>query len=147
MRMAHKLKNRDKYIYVPLFSEDDQPLPKQIYYLGSRYYHGILGDGINAMPTYSILQCLKYGADKTNFRTFYKLILGDEYGSDGQVIDIPNIIIEDWRFPPNDEEPTDPPDPWKPPFPEDEDEEDDYTTLVARSQAIMWSFVNSPYNV
>ena len=152
---TYPLRKLNKFIYVKLFDEDDQPLPKQIYKLGSRYYHGILGDGINAVPTYSIIQSLKHTADRTNFRTFYSLRLTDEYGSDGQIIDIPNIEIEDFRFPPNDTDPTDDPDPWDPNFhpddpnnPEDDEpEDDDYTTLIARSQAILWSMVVDGYNV
>lgn len=154
---TYPMRKLNKFIYIELFNEDDQPVPKQVYYLGSRYYHGIIGDGINAQPTYSIIQTLKFGADKTNFRTFYRLTLDDEYGSNGQIIDIPHIIIEDFRFPPNDTEPTDPLDPWKPPFipsdpnnPEDDEnsDEDDYTTLIARSQSIMWSMaLNNNYSV
>ena len=136
-----------KYIYMKLFDEDDLPKSKQIYYLGSRYYHGIIGDGINAMPTYSKFEVLKSNQDKDNFRTFYKFVLTDDYGSEGEIIDIPNINVEDFRFPPNDFEPSDHPDPWAPDRDNDETEEDDYTTLIARSQALLWSFVNSGYNV
>ena len=120
------LKTFKRNIYIKIFDEDDEPRPKQVYKLGSRYYHGMYGDGIDAIPTYAILQCLRDTEDRTNFRTMYSFTLNDDYGKNGDIIDIPNIEVEDFRFPPNDTDPTDPIDPWKPdipPFPDDPDPE------------------------
>lgn len=161
------MKSFRKYIYIKLFDERDRPAPKLVYKLGSRYYHGMYGDGIDAIPTYDILQCIPSTDDRTNFRTMYSLSLNDLYGQDGSVIDIENIEVEDFRYPPNDVDPTDPIDPWYPsadkyillnPDPqndpdspvsgeEEEEEPDDYdyTTLIARSQSLMWSMVVDGY--
>lgn len=145
------LKKSGLPIYIKVFDETDLPGPKHIYKIGSRYYHGVYGDGINAVPTYSILQSIRGVDDHTNFRTFYRLSLTDLYGSNGDKIDIDNINVDDFRFPPNDKDPSDPDDPWDPHSPNDNGngggsggnatEDLDYTTLVARSQAITWSIV------
>ena len=112
--------------------------------------HCIYGDGINATPTYSILKCIKGSDDHTNFRTFYRFTLSDNYGENGK-IDIPNINVDDFTTPPNDKDPTDPEDPWYPiPNPEDpnnptdpDDDPDamDYVTIIARSNSILWAMV------
>ena len=108
------MKTFKRYIYVMLFDEDDDPRPNQVYKLGTRYYHGMYGDGIDAVPTYSIIQALHESEDRTNFRTLYSFTLNSDYGKNGNIIDIPNIDFEDFRFPPNDTDPSDPKDPWYP---------------------------------
>lgn len=138
------------FIYIKVFDEDDHPAPRQVYKIGSFYYHGIYGDGINACPTYSIIKSIKGSDDHTNFRTFYRLTLGDDYGQNGK-IDIPNINVDDFTTPPNDKDPTDPEDPWNPiPNPDDptnpQDPEDDpdamdYVTIIARSTSLLWAMV------
>lgn len=137
------------FLYVKVFGAKDKPLPKQAYKIGCRYYHGIYGDGLEAMPTYGILESLYETKDRANFKTLYSLYLNSGYGSNGETIDIEHIDVDDFRFPPLDRDPTDPIDPWYPtadneinrehdPYIEPED---DYPTQTARSQAIMWSLI------
>lgn len=128
-----------KKIYIKCFDEDDNPTPHKVYKIGSWYYHGTIGDGIDARPTYSILKCVKATDDLTNFRTFYRLTLSTAYGANGDAIDIPEINVDDFRFPPKDGDPTDPVDPWEPA--DSGEDEIDYYTSIARSQAIKWAYV------
>lgn len=108
-----QLKQDKKYIYVKLFDTRDTLLPGNIFKLGSRYYHGTIGDGIRRMATYSTIECLNINSSKiNNFRTFYRITLGPNYTSN--TIDLENIIIDDFRFPPINKEFTDERDPWEP---------------------------------
>ena len=47
-----------------------------------------------------------------NFRTFYRITLGPNYTKN--TIDLNNIVVDDFRFPPINKETTDEIDPWEP---------------------------------
>jgi hypothetical protein len=137
---ASILRPLEQNIYIKVFDEDDMPAPTQIYRIGSKYYHGIVGDGIEARPTYSTLVALSGTPSTTSssskfdhFRTFHRLTLNEYYGSNGDVIDLDNIDTEDERY---DQDPDDPIE-WEEP----EEDIDDPTTVIAREQALKWAWV------
>lgn len=110
-----KLKEDKRYIYVKLFDEEDDPSPGKIFKLGSLYYHGTIGDGIRRRATYSQLKSINiHTKNQTNFRTLYRITLNSNYGSSGETIDLDNIVVDDFRFPPIHIDPTDPEDPYYP---------------------------------
>lgn len=110
-----RLKEEKKFIYVKLFDETDDPSPGKIFKLGSRYYHGTLGDGIRSAATYDVLESINiHERYQYNFRTLYRITLGKNYGSNGSIIDLDNIIIDDLRFPPTNVEVSDEVDPYLP---------------------------------
>lgn len=140
-------KENKKYIYVKVFDEDYKPLPGQVFKVGSRYKHGTMGDGIDARPSFSTIISLYETEDRANFKTLYSLSLNSNYGSGNKKIDIDNIDVEDFRFPPADRDPTDPTDNWSanitPVINYENNSEilrdDDYENIIARSRSIMWS--------
>ena len=110
---VQRLKEDKKYIYVKLFDIHDDLLPGKIFKLGSRYYHGTLGDGIRRTATYSTIESISINAkNQNNFRTFYRITLGPNYTPN--TIDLENVTVDDFRFPPFNKEVTDEKDPWDP---------------------------------
>ena len=110
---VQQLKESKKYIYVKLFDIHDDLLPGKIFKLGSRYFHGTIGDGIRRTATYSTIESISINArNQNNFRTFYRITLGPNYTRN--TIDLNNIVVDDFRFPPINKETTDEIDPWEP---------------------------------
>ena len=166
---VQQLKQAKKYIYVKLFDLHDSVMPGNIFKLGSRYFHGTLGDGIRRTSTYSTIESIPINSrNQSNFRTFYRITLGENYQAN--TIDLDNIIIDDFRFPPINKEVTDEIDPWEPnaediikvnpddiipgtiTSPTDEitdsmykentiEDDMDYINLVSRSNSMTWSIV------
>ena len=142
------MKELGQYIYVKVFDEHDAPSANTEYKIGSRYYHGTYGDGINARPTYSTISAINYtkNENQTNFKTFYRITLDPNYPTDHSV-DLDHLIIQDFRFhvsPKTNSDPTDDPDKYSGIFDEDENA-DDINQFQSRSNSLLWALVFGGY--
>ena len=152
------LKELKQYIYVKVFDENDEPHAGQIFKIGSRYYHGTIGDGIQARPTYSTISAINLKTGNTNnFKTLYRLTLTSSYNSsNNNIIDLNNIIVDDFRFNISssgmtNSDPTDEKDDYFPSADQiiddttidkaEELDEESFENLQTRSSSLMWSIV------
>ena len=78
-------------INLKLYSASNLPGPGTVIYVGSQYYHGTVGDGIDAVPTYATLLKTQSLTSYANFTPFYKITILS--GFDG-IKDLTNIQIE-----------------------------------------------------
>lgn len=144
------LKPLKQYIYVKVFDLNDYPMPGRIFRLGSRYYHGLIGDGIDSRPTYSKFESISENGDNVDFKTFYRFTLSSSYPIQSDTIDLTKINIDDLRFYPNNVDSLDIVDPWDPDISYDDESEEksntfNYNEAYSRTQSLMWSIVNSTY--
>ena len=151
---VQKLKPLKEYIYVKVFDLSNDPMPQKTFRIGSRYYHGLIGDGIDSQPTYSKIECIDKNGDNIDFRTFFKITCSDSYPIHSNIIHLDKLIIEDLRFYPNNVDELDLVDPWNPDITYDSNPENDgarninsfnYSEASARTHALMWSIINSTY--
>lgn len=151
---VQKLKPLKEYIYVKVFDLSDFPTPGRIFRVGSRYFHGLIGDGIDSRPTYSKIESINENGDINDFRTFYRISCSSNYPLNSNTIDLSKVIIEDLRFYPNNHDDMDQTDPYDPDIDYDSNPEDDnardvnsinYSEASARTHALMWSIINSTY--
>lgn len=78
-------------INIKLWSTSTAPGAGAIYYIGSQYYHGTYGDGINAKPTYATIIKTQSLTSFEHFVPFYKIKVLDGYSG---VTDITNLQVE-----------------------------------------------------
>ena len=78
-------------IVLRVYNAGNVPAAGDFIYIGSQYYHGTIGDGINAIPTYSTILVTRSLTSYDNFLPFYKLIFLPAYNG---INDTTNIRIE-----------------------------------------------------
>jgi len=84
------------HMYIKIFDTTTTLAPGSVWYIGVRYWHGILGIGVDMNPTYGQFEAIPSTGDLQNFYIYYVLILDTAYPSGS--IDVSHIKVIDRRF-------------------------------------------------